>query len=354
MSVSDVRSGVRSQSPAVGRAAGTGTGDRAQAVGVTRAARELFLKRGEFELAAQLGYIRTTPGAAPGRRQVARREIDRLRAAAGFPDMLRARVRTVGTAEGAALMPVSPGRFTRLARAGFITPVRFYLNRYRAVVWLYLADELWAFADREPQLLTGRLPRTLCAGLDAGDDLRARNWRGRRIGHLLRESDGPWERAAVVACVLDQAQLAELARDPYERAHLNRLRPDLAPGYPESEAARATVRRLVTADHPDEIRWHRARLDTLLADARRTRPAPRPEDLTSDQGPVPDRDTAPDRDLTPDQGPVPDRDGSVPDGDGAGALPAGMYEPPHGGASRGMLARLRIRKGRQPGTAFRP
>ncbi|MFJ5223054.1 DUF6397 family protein [Streptomyces sp. NPDC088400] len=349
MSVSDVRSGVRSgvrsQSPAVGpvagagggAGAGTGAGGRAQAVGVTRAARELCLKRGEFELAAQLGHIRTISGATPGRRQVTRREIDRLRAAEGFPDTLRERVRTVGTAEGAALMPVSPGRFARLARAGFITPVRFYLNRYRAVVWLYLADELRAFAAREPELLTGRLPRTLCGGLDAGDDLRPRNWRGRRIGHLLHESDGPWERAAVVSCVLDPAQLAELARDPYERAYLNRLRPDLAHGYPESEAAQATVRRLVTADHPDEIRWHRASLHTLLAEARRTHPAPR-----SGTHPVPRP-----------EGPAPD-EGIAPGGDGAGPLPVEACEPACGGDRRGLLARLRIKKGRRPGTASRP
>lgn len=341
MSVSDVRSGVRSQSaavrPAAGAGGGAGAGSRAQAVGVTRAARELCLKRGEFELAAQLGHIRTTSGATPGRRQVTRREIDRLRAVEGFPDTLRERVRTVGTAEGAALMPVSPGRFARLARAGFITPVRFYLNRYRAVVWLYLADELRAFADREPELLTGRFPRTLCAGLDAGDDLRPRNWRGRRIGHLLHESDGPWERAAVVSCVLDPAQLAELARDPYERAYLNRLRPDLARGYPESEAAQATVRRLVTADHPDEIRWHRASLHTLLAEARRTHPAPRPGTRPA---PRP-------------EGPAPD-ESNTSGGDGTGPLPVGACEPPRGDDRRGLLARLRIKKGRRPGTAFRP
>lgn len=199
-----------------------------ETVGVDRAAQELELRRGEFALAAQLGHIRTIAGAAAGRRQVARQEIDRLRAADGFPGALRERVRTVGTAEAAELMSVSPARFTRLARAGFVAPVKFYLNRYRAVVWLYLADDLRAFVATEPVLLTGRFPETLRAGLDAGEDRRPRNWRGRRIGLLLHESEDAWERAAIAGCVLDPAHLAELVRDPYERAYLNRLRPDLA------------------------------------------------------------------------------------------------------------------------------
>lgn len=226
-----------------------------------RAAQELRLKRGEFELATQMGHVRTVGGALSGRRRVARGEVERLRRAAGFPDALRERVRTVGTAEGAELMDISPGRFTRLARAGYLVPVRFYLNRYRAVVWLYLAEELRAFASGEPGLLTGRLPRsgTLTEprgrtdrartrrGPDAEpaeasaageEDCRPRNWRGRRIGLLLHESDDRWERAAIVGSVLDPVQLAELVPDPYERACLNRLRPDLAPGRPASEAAR--------------------------------------------------------------------------------------------------------------------
>ncbi|MFD7898195.1 DUF6397 family protein [Streptomyces sp. NPDC059743] len=294
MSVSDAQGNIRNiRSSTMGDTMdeATATAERkprtARTVGVVWAARELELRRGEFELAAQLGHIRTIAGPAAGRRQVTRQEIDRLRAAEGFPEALRERARTVGTAEGAELMTVSPGRFTRLARAGFIAPVRFYLNRYRAVVWLYLADEVRTFADQEPALLTGRLPGPLRLGPDAEEDRRPRNWRGRRIGHLLHESEDPWERAAVVACVLDPALLAEMVPDPYERAQLNRLRPELAPGQPESEAARATVRRLVVADHPDEIRWHRTSLDTLLAEARRTRPVPRPDGPCEDEASPP-------------------------------------------------------------------
>ncbi|MFJ8001807.1 DUF6397 family protein [Streptomyces sp. NPDC096310] len=318
----DVRSGARAQvrtggggGGGVKAGAGGETGARAGedasgGLGPSRAARELHLKRGEFELATQLGHIRTEVGTAGGRRRVSRREIERLRAAEGFPDGLRQRVRTVGTAEGSALMSVSPGRFTRLARAGLVAPVTFYLNRYRTVVWLYLADELRACAAGEPRLRLGRLPRGLCAGVDESDDRRPRNWRGRRIGHLLHESEDPWERVAVVGCVLDAAHLAELVRDPYERAYLNRLAPALFRPYPESEAARSTVGRLLLADHPDEIAWHRASLETFLAEARRARPAPRAEEPTTRA-------------------------------EGAG--------PPLGGPLGGLLTRLRARRERGPG-----
>jgi hypothetical protein len=277
-----------------------------ETVVVGRAARELELRRGEFELAAELGFVRTTVGASGGRRVVGRREIERLRAAEGFPDTLRERVRTVGTAEGAEAMSISPGRFTRLARAGYLTPVKFSLNRYRAVVWLYLADELRAFADKEQTLLVGRFPRTLTAGRDPEEDLRPRNWRGRRIGHLLRMSEDPWERAAITGSVLDPVQRAELVPDPYERAYLNRLRPDLAYGRSESGAARAAMLPLLVADHPDEIRWHRSGLTALLEEARRTRPAPRPE---------------------------PHR-------------PVGTQEPVRRGSGKGLLTRPRVRKER--------
>lgn len=272
MSISDARG---SRTTAKAGAAGTGS---PRSVGVVRAGQELSLRRGEFELAVQLGLIRTTVVAGSGRRQVAGDEIDRLRAAEGFPDALRERVRTVGTAEGALLMSVGPGRFTRLARAGYVTPVRFYLNRYRAIVWLYLAEELRAFAVAEPDVLAGRLPRV--GGPAGEEDRRPRNWRGRRVGQILQASGDPWERAAVIGSVLDAGQLAEAVRDPYERAYLNRLAPALVPGRAESEAARTTIRRLAVADGPDEIRWHRAGLGALLEEARRVRPAPRP-------GPVP-------------------------------------------------------------------
>lgn len=189
----------------------------------SRAARELGLKRSEFDLAVHLGQIRTLPDEGGGGRRVTGTEIDRLRAADGFPDSLLQRVRVVGTTEGAKVMDIPAGRFTRLARLGLFSPVRFYLNRYRAVVWLYLAEELEEFTaveENTPLLTARRMPEGLRDMLDAGVDLRARNWRGRHRGFLLRLAEDPWESAGALAAFLDPVQIAELVPDPYERSHL--------------------------------------------------------------------------------------------------------------------------------------
>ncbi|MFD9637864.1 DUF6397 family protein, partial [Streptomyces violascens] len=215
--------------------------------------------------------IRTVPDPGGGQRRVTAREVARLRAAADFPESLRERVRTVGTGEGAGLLGIAPGRFTKLARTGRLTPVRCYLNRYRAVVWLYLADELVELALREPELLSGRHPEP-----DGGQDWRARNWRGRRIAMLARQTDDQWEQAAAVASALDSAHLAEIVRDPYERACLRRLQPETFRIHPESAIAQAMVDRVLLADEADEIEWYRLRLVEALADARDQCPAPRP------------------------------------------------------------------------------
>lgn len=273
-------------------------------VAQSRAARELGLKRGEFELAVMLGRVRTVSDAAGGRRRVTREEIERIRAQDGFPTAWLERIRAVGTTEGAALMGISTARFTRLTRAGFVTPVKFYLNRYRAVVWLYLAEELKHFAESEvnASLLTGRAPGTIRAQLEAGVDLRARNWRGRHAGALLRQSDDPWERAAAVASLLDPVQIAEIIRDPYERAYVRRLVPDpFGQAAPESPAGRI-IHKIMTADHPDEIRWLRANLTISLSQARGQRPAPRP---TPKPGHDPLAGAAPNPRAEPDTGPSP-------------------------------------------------
>ncbi|MCT4351905.1 DUF6397 family protein [Streptomyces sp. Je 1-79] len=284
------------------------------ALAPTRAAQELELRRDEFQLAVQLGLVRTVPGTAPGtsrasgaapgvpaaapgvssavpgvpgvapgvpgargvRRRVEWAEIDRLRAAPDFPDGLRDRVRTVGTTEAAELLSVPPDRFTRLARTGHFSPVRFYLNRYRAVVWLYLAGELGEFALTRPALLTGRLPQEVRERLGEGEDRRPRNWRARRLGLLLRSTEDPWVRAAAIASLLDPVQLAEVVDDPYERTHLDRLRPEPPSGWPQSPAAREIADRLTVVDDPDEILWHRMSLALALEEARVDRPAPRP------------------------------------------------------------------------------
>ncbi|MFI5688766.1 DUF6397 family protein [Streptomyces sp. NPDC051636] len=245
----------------------------------SRAARELGLKRGEFDLAVHLGRIRTVPdeGGGGGRR-VDRAEIERLRGQDGFPESLRESVRAVGTTQGAALMEVPPTRFTRLARLGLVVPVNLYLNRYRAVVWLYLAEELRQFAadERNSLLLTGRTPEALRDRLGEGLDLRGRTWRGRHLGFLLRQAGDPWERAGAVAAFLDPVHIADVVEDPYERAHVNRFRPGPpalgAPGSPSADLAE----RIMTADDPDEIGRLRSDLARAVREARAHRPAPRP------------------------------------------------------------------------------
>ncbi|WP_405861450.1 DUF6397 family protein [Streptomyces sp. NBC_00090] len=241
-----------------------------------QAARELELRRDEFRLATQLGLVRTVPVGEGERRRVERGEIDRLKAAPDFPQGLRDRVRAVGTREAAGLLSVPPDRFTRLVRTGHLSPVRFYLNRYRAVVWLYLAAEVTEFARTNPALLTGRLPLDVRERLDAYEDSRPRNWRARRLALLLRATDDPWARAAAIASILDPVHLAEVVGDPYERAHLDRLRPPPPPGHPVSAAAREVADRLARADEPDEILWHRMSLALALDEARGDRPAPHP------------------------------------------------------------------------------
>lgn len=247
----------------------------------SRAARELGLKRADFDLAVHLGRVRTVPDEGGGGRRVERAEIERLRAQEGFPETLRQRVQVVGTAEGSALMDISAGRFTRLARLGLLVPVRFYLNRYRAVVWLYLAEEVRQFAavEENAHLLEGRTPETLRSQVAAGVDLRARNWRGRHLGFLLREAEGPWARAGAVAAFLPAAEVAAVVTDPGERVELHRFRPTPphqgSPGSPTAHLAGE----LMTAQDPDEIGWLRSDLAHAVREARAhataSRPAPR-------------------------------------------------------------------------------
>jgi hypothetical protein len=257
----------------------------------SRAARELGLKRSEFDLAVHLGHIRTVPDEGGGGRRVTRCEVDRLRATGGFPDALRHRVRLVGTTEGAEVMDIPVGRFTRLARLGLFSPVRFYLNRYRAVVWLYLADELEEFATVEentPLLTARRMPEGLRGMLDEGVDLRARNWRGRHRGFLLRLAEDPWESAGALAAFLDPARIAELVPDPYERSHLGRFRPGPPVHGAQGSPAAHLIEKIMTADDPAETEWLRTELTRTLQDARRFRPAPRPAARRAPSAPPPD------------------------------------------------------------------
>ncbi|MFB6847266.1 DUF6397 family protein [Streptomyces sp. NPDC056373] len=243
----------------------------------SRAARELELRRREFDLAVNLGLIRTVPDEGGGGRHVAGAEIDRLRSGDGFPGALRERVATAGTTQGAELMGVAPTRFTGLARYGLLVPVTFYLNRYRTVVWLYLAEELRQFAAERSnaRLLTARrVPLEIREGLKAGMDRRPRNWRGRHVGFLTRQAgDDPWAHAAAVATLLDPADVADVVQDPEERDRLARRRPRLpahgTPGSPTAELAET----LMTASEPDEVAWFRADLAHTMETARRHDPA---------------------------------------------------------------------------------
>ncbi|MFF3937263.1 DUF6397 family protein [Streptomyces phaeofaciens] len=252
----------------------------------TRAARELGLKRSEFDLAVHLGRIRTLPDEGGGGRRVAHAEIDRLRARPDHPAALRASVLAVGTGDAAAILEVPATRFTRLARQGVVVPVSFYLNRYRAVVWLYLAEELGQFVADESNapLLKGRTPQPMRARLAEGLDLRPRNWRGRHLGFLLRQADGPWQRAGALAGFLDPVQIAEIVKDPYERSHLNRFRPGPAAHSAPGTPAAHLVEKITTADDPDEIGWLRSDLAHTLEEARAHRPAPRPTGARTRQG----------------------------------------------------------------------
>ncbi|MFH8787869.1 DUF6397 family protein [Streptomyces roseoverticillatus] len=306
--------------------------ERGTAATVARgtAARELGLRPREFELAVQLGHVRTVSVAAGGRPRVAREEIERLRSGAGFPESLRNRLWAVGTAEAAQLMGVSPARFARLARAGCFAPVRFYVNRYRAVVWHYLAADLVEFADANPELLTGRTDPALRMELEERDDQRARSWRARRLGQLTVLTADPWERAAAVAAVLAPDQLADAVPDPYERAYLSLLRPDLAGIRTDSAAARDVIERVTLAVDAGEIGRHRERLARALATARADRAAPKPEGYVPVPRPAAGPALAPAPELK--RGPEGDREAQAAAAPAEPAAPAGL---------RGWLRRLR-------------
>ncbi|GAA2402969.1 DUF6397 family protein [Streptomyces glaucosporus] len=255
------------------------------AVPLGEAHRRLGLRPRELELAVQLGEVATVAPEREGRRRrVSVAELDRLRAEEGFPATLRRRLRLVGAREGAALLGVSPARFARLARAGCFGPVRFSLNRYRSVVWFYLAAELRDTAEQQPELLGGALPEGLRRLLAEGEDRRPRHWRNRRIAQVLRGTDDPWAAAAAHAAVLAPQTVEEVVPDEAERARLEELRPDLAPVRPDSLAAREVVGRLLTADGEEEILWHRLGLTLALSTARSARPLPRPPDGRTGRG----------------------------------------------------------------------
>ncbi|MEV6689315.1 DUF6397 family protein [Streptomyces sp. NPDC051130] len=240
-----------------------------QLLGAVRAARELGLKRGEFARAVQLGLVRAGPRGPSGAARFTRGELDRVRAGEGFPQALRARVETVAGADAAAeVLGVGPSRLTRLARCGHLTPIGYRINRYRAVVWLYLAAELREFAVREPGMLRGIASPEDRELIAARADLRPRAWRGRHVGLLLRRTADPWERAAVLASVLPEEEVRAVVPDPAERIVLAALAPPPPYGHPQLAAAAAVALPLLRAQDPDEIHWYRTSLDFALTGAR--------------------------------------------------------------------------------------
>ncbi|MFG2874218.1 DUF6397 family protein [Streptomyces sp. NPDC048337] len=244
-----------------------GHGD--ELVGGVRAAGELGLSRGEFARAVQLGIVRAGPPASSGAARYARAELERVRSAEGRPGALRERVETVAGAQAAAeVTGVGPSRFTRLARCGYVIPVAYRINRYRAVVWLYLAAELREFAAREPMMLRGIAPPPDRELMAAGMDLRPPKWRGRHVGLLLRRTAEPWERAAVLASVLPEEELRRAVPDPAERIVLAALAPPPPYGHPQIPAAAVVARRLLKAEPPEEVHWYRSSLDFALSGAR--------------------------------------------------------------------------------------
>ncbi|MFG1806670.1 DUF6397 family protein [Streptomyces sp. NPDC049040] len=241
---------------------------------LNRAREELGLDHADFELALALGEI-TTVGGDAGRPRVPEREIARVREAGGGTGALLARLKLVNTTEGAELLGISRARLLRLTRAGHIRPVRWYVNRYRALVWLYLADELREFAAASPALLAGRLPAAVREAAEDGEDQRPRGWRSRRVAQLVRDAPGPWEEAAVWAALLGRGITDSALPDPSERARLRAIHAALPPGRPGPLADAALIARLTTADDPDEIALGLVALADALGRARDRDPAPR-------------------------------------------------------------------------------
>ena len=249
-----------------------GAGDGGGLLGLTDARQALGLGVPDFDAAVQLGEVPLVPCGSRSWR-VRAEDVERLLAEPDHPAPLLDRTRLVGSAAAAHLLGVGQTRFVRLARAGFFRPVRWYVNRYHALVWLYAAGELPAFAERSPALLRGPLPLWLREAVAAGQDERARGWRARRAAQLVRDAADPWDEAAVWAALLGHQMMAAAVPDAAERAHLRFLRPEFPPGR-AGAASPEQVRAVTTADHPDEIALALLALADTLHRARAVRPAP--------------------------------------------------------------------------------
>ncbi|MYS23098.1 MULTISPECIES: DUF6397 family protein, partial [unclassified Streptomyces] len=240
---------------------------------LARARDELGLDYDEFEVALQIGEVPCV-ACGPGQWKVPAQAVARLRAEPDHREALLARLRLVNSDEAARLLGIGRERFVRLARAGYVRPVRWYVNQYQAVVWIYLARELTEFADRRPALLHGPLPADLREAVAAGEDERPRGWRARRTAQLVRDAHDAWEEAAVWAALLGPEIVAEAVPDPDDRGHLRRLRAELPPGR-VGRASAERISELTSADRPEEIAAALLALATALGRARALRAAPR-------------------------------------------------------------------------------
>jgi hypothetical protein len=172
---------------------------------------------------------------------------------------------------GSESLGITRDRFLKLARAGCFRPARWYVNQYRAVVWLYPGEEVAAFADEHPEWLTGRLPEEVRARLAEGLDLRAPGWRLRRAAQLASHAPDAWHEAAVWLALLGPEQAADLVADDAERLRLVVPRPTLLPDRPEDPrppALDGPPAVALTAQDPQEIAYARRSLSAALARAR--------------------------------------------------------------------------------------
>ncbi len=252
---------------------------------LSRAREALGLDYDAFDVAVQTGEVRTV-ACGPRLWLVPPQEVARLRAEEGHPQPLLERVRMVSSGEAAQRLGIGRERFVRLARSGHIRPVRWYVNRYRALVWMYLAHEVPGLAERSPALLHGPLPEGLREAVAQGEDERARSWRARRVAQLVRDAYDPWDEAAVWAALLGPEVVDDALPDPYERAYLRKLRTALPPGR-IGPATPELIRAITTADHPDEIALALVSLADALTRARALRAAPQSSPLPVLAGPGP-------------------------------------------------------------------
>ena len=188
-----------------------------------------------------------------------------------WSDGLPVEGRLVGTVTGSELLGVSRGRFLLLARAGCLCPARWYVNRYRALVWLYPAEEVVAFAGARPEWLTGRLPEAVRAGLDRGLDLRPGTWRARRTDLLVARAADARQEVAVWFSLLGAERSADLLPDPGERLRMAGERVSLLTGAPAAAAGEEGCPVPLVAQDVAETAHARARLSEALE---RARPAP--------------------------------------------------------------------------------